>query len=166
MTNREYLSGLDNSELISWLSDQKEKSIAQTISKTDWGLFKNFQPSEFVCGCKKCEYSKPENVMDMDPKLLWILQAVRNKYKKAITITCGVRCEEYNNSLPNAVSNSYHLPSFKKAADFYISGVTSTEAGRDEVIAFMKQLPGFKYAYHNKNGSSPLMGAAVHVEVK
>lgn len=162
MTNKEKILSLVGEQFNKWL----DAKMPEATTSTDWSLFPNFQPSEFVCSCGKCNYSKAENVMDMDPKLLWILQAVRNRYKKSIKITCGVRCKTFNDSLPNAVANSYHLPTYKKAADFYIQGVTSSEAGRDEVVAFMKLLPGYKYAYHNKSGSSPLMGAAIHIEVK
>ena len=99
----------------------------------------------------------------MDYKLLFILQAVRNKFG-VVQITSGYRCQTYNDSLKGSIKNSYHVK--KKAADFYISGKTSTMKGREEIVAYLKTLPGYKYAYHNKDGSYPNMGSAVHVEVK
>lgn len=123
-----------------------------------WKKFPNFKPNEFACGCG-CQ----KEVWDMDENLLWILQAVRNKYG-LVKITSGYRCQKYNDSLKGSVKDSYHIK--KKAADFYIAGRTETEAGREEIIAFMSKLPGFKYAYHNKGGKYPNMGSAVHVEVK
>jgi len=160
MTNRDLLQGKSNMELVAWLDD----TISEQPGETDWSLFPNFAPYEFKCPCGKCEMSTDEGVMDMDYKLMFILQTVRNKYGKKMTITSGGRCPEYNATLSNAVENSYHCK--KKAADFVIAGVTPTESGRNEVVAFMKKLPGYKYSYHNVGGKYPKMGQAIHIEVK
>lgn len=126
------------------------------LSDIQWTLImKNFKPSEFKCpcGCTK--------VGNIDETLGWILQAVRNKYG-AVEITCGNRCQKYNDSLQGSVKNSYHIK--KKAVDFYIKGKNDTKKGREEVIAYMKTLPNFKYAYHN-DGTKAYMGKAIHIEV-
>lgn len=161
MTNRELLQKKDSVELVSWL----EEPVAEPskVPATNWADFPNFQPSEFLCPCGKCGFSTLEGVQDMDYKLLFILQSVRKKYGKPMSITSGARCETYNATLPNADKNSYHMK--KKASDFYIAGVTSTEAGRNEVVAFMKQLTGYKYSYHNIGRKYPKMGSAIHIEV-
>lgn len=132
------------------------------MTRACWTKFRNFRPEEFKCGCGKCNASI--EYVDMDCSLIFILQAVRDKYGKSVNITSGFRCYTYNKSLPGAVTNSRHLSG--KAADFNISGgKTKTVAGREEVIAFMKTLPNFRYAYHNVNGNHPNMGNSIHVEV-
>jgi len=128
------------------------------MNKTCWENFPNFKPSEFKCNCG----CSPE-VINMDCQLLFILQAVRNKYKTPVHITSGYRCQKYNDSLEGAVKESYHVK--RKAADFYINGITNTASKRGEIIAFMKTLPGYRYAYHNE-GKHPNMGNSIHIEVK
>lgn len=144
--------------------------VKGVVYGTDWGAFPNFKPEEFVCKCGKCKFSKPENVMNMNPYLLVFLQYERKKTGKAVVITCGSRCKEYNDSLKDSVPDSQHLGEREdgeegnNAGDFYIAGVTSTEAGRDNIIKDAKSFPKYKYAYHNKNGKFPNMGSACHAE--
>lgn len=92
-------------------------------------------------------------------QLLKNLQSVRNKYGP-VTITSGLRCKKYNNSLIGSISNSRHTKG--KAVDLYIAGVTDTKAGRQKVIKFWYTLPKANYAYSD----TPNMGNAVHVDVK
>jgi len=160
MTYREKLSAMSNSDLADWLGEQIGEQAG-----TDWTMFPNFSKAEFVCTCGKCEYSTPEGVANLNPHLLTALQFLRNYYGKPVKITCGARCVEYNNSLSNSVKNTSKHTTLD-AADFYIQGVTSTEAGRDEVVKILKAFPKFNYAYHNKNGSTPQMGSAVHGDYK
>lgn len=123
---------------------------------------KNFKLEEFKCECeaKYCtEYPKLINV-----QLLKNLQSVRTHFKKPITVTSGVRCKGYNNSLVGSIPNSRHTKG--KALDIYVSGVTSTETGRKKVKDYWKQLKGYNYTYCNIGGSNPNMGNAVHVDVK
>ena len=144
--------------------EPKVEIVSEVRYGTKWADFPSFKPSEFTCPCGKCDMSKAEGVEDMDYKLLFILQSIRNKYGKPVVITSGARCKTFNASLSNADANSYHMK--KKAADFYIAGITSTEKGRNEVVAYLKTLAGFKYAYHNVGGKYQKMGSAVHIEVK
>lgn len=162
MTNRELLQSKNSADLVKWL----EEPVAEVnkVPATNWADFPNFSPSEFLCPCGKCAFSTVEGVQDMDYKLLFILQSVRRKYGKPMSITSGARCEEYNATLSNADPKSYHME--RKASDFYIKGITSTEAGRNEIVAFMKTLAGYKYSYHNIKGKYPKMGSAIHVEVE
>lgn len=129
------------------------------MTKAFWDEIPNFKPSEFKCKCG-CE----KECLDMDALLIVILQNARIKWGKPITITSGHRCQKYNDSLKNSIKNSYHVK--KKAADFYIAGVTDTEKGRDEVAKFLKQQVGFKYCYYKHDGKNDWMGNAIHIEVK
>lgn len=130
--------------------------------------FPNFKDSEFKCPCG-CG-----SKTGVDTALLVILQTVRNKYKKPVNITSGIRCQKYNDSLDGSVTNSDHVKGC--AADFYIAGVTDTLAKRKEIISYMKDFPNFKYAYCDgyilyANGTSKTynakwMGRSIHVSVE
>lgn len=92
-------------------------------------------------------------------QLLKNLQSVRNKFGP-VTITSGLRCKKYNNSLVGSISTSRHTKG--KAVDLYIAGVTDTKAGRQKVIKYWYTLPNANYAY----SGTPNMGNAIHVDVK
>ena len=163
MTVRDHLSQMSTAEIATLLDSEYVPSEKPKKRKARWELFPNFKPSEFVCPCGKCEMSKPEVAEENVPEeLLFIAQATRNVHGMMI-ITCGGRCKEFNDSLPNADPNSKHLT--WEAIDFYIPNVTNTVAGRNNVLNFQKKLPGFKYGYHNSNGKYPRMGSAIHVNV-
>lgn len=129
---------------------------------------KNFSITEFKCHCggKYCtgypSYMKASVIKN--------LQAVRTKFGKPITVTCGLRCADYNKQLTGSVSNSKHLSG--KAVDFYQAGTTDTLAHRKLLIAFLKTLKEHSYSYGNgiaSNGTkpnAPNMGNAVHTDVK
>lgn len=131
------------------------------MTKTFWNDIPNFKPSEFKCKCG-CE----TECSDMDALLVVMLQNARLKWGKPITITSGHRCTKYNNSLltKGAVKNSYHVK--KKAADFFIPGVTDTEKGRKEVAKWLKAQAGYRNSYYMYDGKYTWMGNAIHVEVK
>lgn len=117
---------------------------------------KYFKKGEFKCECRGryCNgYPVPIN-----PKLVWILEELRKYYGKPITITSGIRCQRYNDSLRGSVPNSVHR--LGGAADFYIPGVTTSWAGREAVKRKCYAL-GAKYCYHGTAN----MGNAVHVNV-
>lgn len=53
----------------------------------DWSQFENFESSEFACThCGKC---------DMHPRLILILQTMRDQLQKPIFISSGYRCAEH-----------------------------------------------------------------------
>jgi len=126
----------------------------------------NFTPQEFKCECggKYCT-GYP---VQMKATELYNLQTIRTHYGKPMRITSGLRCKGYNNSLKGSVKNSKHMTGF--AADFYIPGVTDTLAGRKSLIAYLKKLPHFDYAYSNGWCSlgygfkASYMGSAVHMQ--
>lgn len=129
---------------------------------------KNFSPEEFRCGCggRYCcgypNYMKPEE--------LKLIQAIRSHWGRPVTITCGLRCKPYNNSLRGSVKNSKHLSG--KALDFYQVGVTDTLANRKASLKWIKKQANFSYGYGNGINSTgyrvsaPYMGNALHVDVK
>lgn len=123
---------------------------------------KNFKLEEFKCECagKYCT----EYPMLLSTQLLKNLQSVRSHFGKAITITSGMRCKAFNNSLVGSIANSRHT--MGKALDIYVSGITDTESGRRKVMNYWKKLKGYNYTYSDIGGSNPYMGNAVHVDVK
>lgn len=121
---------------------------------------KNFKLGEFKCECGG-RYCTGYPVK-LNAQLLKNLQKVRNKYG-ATTITSGMRCKPYNNSLVGSSSTSRHMDG--KALDIY-NEKTRTEAGRKTVMKYVKKLKGHNYTYCNIGGSVPNMGNAVHFDVK
>lgn len=128
----------------------------------------SFSPEEFVCECNGrycCGYPTY-----MKAKQLKHMQAIRDHYNKPITITCGMRCKRYNNSLRGSISNSRHLSGL--ACDFYQKGVTDTLANRKKAIKYIKKLANHNYTYGNginSNGygvNAPYMGNALHTDTK
>lgn len=98
---------------------KKEGTYAKG-SKTK--LSANFNSSEFDCHGNGC---CTETLID--PKLVEILQKIRNHFGKAITITSGYRCPTHNSKVSRA-KNSYHTKG--QAADFTVSGVTPREVAK------------------------------------
>lgn len=78
-------------------------------------LSSNFTVSEFACN----DGSAPVFVA---PALVEVLQKIRTKFGKAVTITSGYRTPTYNTKV-GGVSNSQHV--LGTAADIVVSGVTS-----------------------------------------
>lgn len=162
-TNREYLEAKTSAEIGDWLDEERvAPTPAPARKKADWSKFPNFRPSEFVCPCGKCEMSDPKYAEEHVPEeILFIAQTTRNYYGKPLNISSGGRCQAYNDSLKGSVKNSPHCTF--SAIDFGITGVTNTVSGRNDVCAFMKKLPYYKYSYHNSNGKYPNMGSCIHV---
>lgn len=94
----------------------------------------------------------------MSPKLISILETMRSYYGRPITITSGMRCKRYNNSLTGSIPNSPHR--YGNAADLYIESKSDTRAGRAAIKRLAYKL-GAAYCY----SETPNMGRAVHVNV-
>jgi hypothetical protein len=96
------------------------------------------------------------------------LQSIRDHFGKPMTVTCGMRCRPYNNSLRGSITNSKHLTGY--ATDFYMAGVTDTLANRKKAIAWIKKLPNHNYTYGNGINSygyrlaASYMGNALHTD--
>ena len=73
---------------------------------------KNFRRSEFSCPCG-CGKDRP-----IDPKLIYLLQSLRNKIDRPIYISIGggIRCKAYNRRI-GGYPTSAHL--FGKAVDIH-----------------------------------------------
>lgn len=121
---------------------------------------KNFKLEEFKCECGG-RYCTGYPVK-LNAQLLKNLQKVRTAYG-ATTITSGMRCKLYNNSLVGSSPTSRHMDG--KALDI-VNPKTQTEAGRKTVMKYVKKLKGHNYTYCNIGGNYPNMGNAVHFDVK
>lgn len=127
----------------------------------------NFTPAEFRCDCGDRYCSGYPTYMR--PEVLKNIQAIRNHWNVPITVTCGMRCKGYNNSLQGSIYNSKHLTG--QAIDFYQKGVTDTLANRKAAIKWIKTLPNHNYTYgdgYNSSGyavSAPYMGNALHTDI-
>ena len=66
-----------------------------------WDEIKYFKKSEFNCKCG-C------GLNNIDLKLVKILDEIREHFEKLMTITCGTRCQKYNDSLRGSIKNSKH----------------------------------------------------------
>lgn len=129
--------------------------------------FPNFEQWEFACkdGCGR-------NIVD--GRILYMLQFVRNRYKKPVVVTSATRCAKYNASLPGSIVSSDHIKG--KAVDFSIEGRTGTLEARKGIIRELSAFPGFKYGYCNgwilyADGreavkKAPNMGNSIHISVK
>lgn len=128
----------------------------------------NFKPEEFKCECNGRYCSGYPTYMK--PAQLTNLQTIRNKYKKPMTITSGMRCKGYNNAIGGSIANSKHL--LGQATDFYMQGVTDTLANRKSFIRYAKNLPNTTYIYGNGINSygnsiyAPYMGNAIHYDTQ
>ena len=80
-------------------------------------LSENFDSSEFKCHC--CG-ELPEH--GMNPHLIELLQAIREKMGKSITITSGYRCQKHNEKVSGA-KHSQHV--LGNAADIQMAGVNA-----------------------------------------
>jgi len=82
-------------------------------------LSENFDSGEFKCHC--CG-KLPEH--GMNPKLIELLQAIREKIGKSISITSGYRCESHNKDCGGA-KHSQHV--LGNAADIKVAGMAAHE---------------------------------------
>ena len=121
---------------------------------------RNFDLDEFKCDCKG-KYCTGYPVI-LNSQLLKNIQSIRTKFGST-TITSGLRCQRYNDSIPGSIKGSYHVKG--KAIDF-ANNTTNTLAGRRTVMAYWRKLPKAGYTYCNENGNYPNMGNAVHIQVK
>lgn len=127
---------------------------------------KNFKPEEFKCECggKYCT-GYPSYMKKVE---LENLQSIRAHFGKPMTVTCGLRCKPYNDSLRGSIQNSKHLSGY--ACDFYMPGVTDTLANRKAAIKWIKKLPNHNYTYGNginsagASISAGYMGNALHTD--
>lgn len=97
-------------------------------------LSENFDSSEFKC---KCCGGLPEN--GMNPKLIELLQAIREKIGKSITVISGYRCEKHNHKVGGA-KHSQHV--LGNAADVRVHGAEPDDFQHWLVLNFNKECGG------------------------
>ena len=133
--------------------------MSKYVLDNEWGTkYPSFKKSNFKCPCGKCNgYGN-----GIATTLVKILQDLRNKYGKPITISSGYRCPSHNKKV-GGTTNSKHTQGL--AADFYMSGFNS-QSTRVNVINELKKTPYYRYAYCNVNGNYPNMGNVVHIDTK
>ena len=66
-------------------------------------LSKNFSKSEFYCKCGDCPPDSPH------PRLVLLLQKIRDNTGQSLRINSGIRCHAHNQSVGGS-RNSYHIP--------------------------------------------------------
>lgn len=127
----------------------KEDGLAGSESNKAYNEFRNikyFNYSEFTCHCG-CGYNR------VDIRLVKILDNIREHYGKPAIITSGVRCEKHNREV-GGVEGSWHTK--RKAADFYINGVSSSELNR--YCSILRDQGVLRYCYAIDSG-------AVHIDI-
>lgn len=118
---------------------------------------KNFKLEEFKCECNGRYCTGYPSYLNRD--LLDNLQELRDKYNAPMTITSGMRCRWYNDSLVGSIPNSKHTKG--KAIDFY-GTMTNSKSKRQAAIKEWYKKKNANYAYSD----TPNMGTSVHVDVK
>lgn len=127
----------------------KEDGLAGSETNKAYNEFRNinyFKYSEFTCHCG-CGYNR------VDIRLVKILDNIREHYGKPAIITSGVRCEKHNREV-GGVKGSWHTK--RKAADFYINGVSSSELNR--YCSILRDQGVLRYCYAIDSG-------AVHIDI-
>ena len=126
-----------------------QDGLAGYNTKTAYANFdgiKYFKYKEFTCHCG-CGYNT------IDIRLVKILDDIRKHYGKAAIITSGVRCEKHNKEV-GGVQGSWHTK--RKAADFYINGISSSELNR--YCSILRDQGLLRYCYAIDSG-------AVHIDI-
>lgn len=93
-------------------------------------ISRNFSYSEFelspTAKAHRIDNSIPSDVKPHVKELVTaVLQPLRNRVDKVITISSGYRCKEVNDLTPGSSSTSQHVKG--EAADIKIAGMTSLE---------------------------------------
>lgn len=115
-----------------------------------WNNIKYFKKSEFDCKCG-C------GLNNIDLRLVKILDEIREYFEKPMLITCGCRCQKYNDSLKSSIKNSKHIQG--RAADIWISGLN-----KEELLSRCKdyvKCGRANYTYTNESN----MKYAVHIDI-
>ena len=94
-------------------------------------LTENIRLKELTCRCGCAHHVFYETEIRV---LAYMLQEIRDHFKKPIIVTSGMRCSRHNANVKGAAS-SYHM--IGMAADFYIKGVNLHEV-HEGVLDLMK----------------------------
>lgn len=126
-----------------------QDGLAGTQTKEAYKNFNGiqyFNYGEFTCHCG-CGYNT------IDIRLVKILDDIRKRFGKPAIITSGVRCEKHNREV-GGVEGSWHTK--RKAADFYINGISSSELNR--YCSILRDQGLLRYCYAIDSG-------AVHIDI-
>ncbi len=96
-------------------------------------LSENFQRSEFKCKCNNCNFNT------VDVELIRLLETVRARFGKPVTITSAARCASHNKAVGGS-DTSQHL--LGKAADIVVKDTPPSEVF-EFVTAHMPNKGGF-----------------------
>lgn len=127
----------------------KQDGLAGTQTKEAYKNFNGiqyFNYGEFTCHCG-CGYNT------IDIRLVKILDDIRKRFGKPAIITSGVRCEKHNREV-GGVQGSWHTK--RKAADFYINGISSKEL--NNYCSILRDQGLLRYCYAIDSG-------AVHIDI-
>ncbi len=127
-----------------------------------WQTIKHFDPREMRCPCGKCGGFPKEP----EEKLMRTLDDIREHFGVPITIVplppndphaggSGVRCQEYNDSLPGSVPNSRHVQG--KAADIIVRGFSGSAV--EAYCQSLVRLGKLRFCYVIGGGNS------VHIDI-
>lgn len=116
-------------------------------------LSANFKSTEFDCHGKGCCTTTP-----IDPKLVELLQNIRDHFGVSVNLNCGYRCPVHNAQVSGASKTSKHMEGL--AADIVVKGVHPVRVAR-----YIETIPGFVgrigcYTYDDKGSGF------VHVDVR
>lgn len=131
---------------------------------------KYFKVKEFRCNCKAKYCTGYPATLDIH--LLNNLDETREHFGRSMTITSGLRCEKYNNTLKGSSKTSRHLKG--KAIDSVVSGYKTLEKRKIVIDYWIKTFKESRYGYCNgyektKNSSGSVnasnMGKAIHLDI-
>lgn len=94
-------------------------------------LSQNFKSTEFDCNGKGCCTTTP-----IDPKLVEVLQNIRDHFAVSVHLNCGYRCPKHNAAVSGASARSKHMEGL--AADIVVRGVHPVSVAR-----YIETIPGF-----------------------
>ena len=131
----------------------EEATPAPETSDDFWDEIEYFDREEFRCPCNEC------NGFPVEPKenLVRAVDEMRREFGSPVIVVppdghsggSGVRCQEYNDSLPGSVANSRHVQG--KAADFSAPGVPASTI--EAYLAKIKANGTIRYWYKIGTGS-------------
>lgn len=82
-------------------------------------LSEHFTTDEMACRCGKCSYSTDDGIIaHVSPRLILLLEDIRDAVGRPIVISSGLRCPEHNKAV-GGEDNSTHLRG--EAADIKVS---------------------------------------------
>lgn len=94
----------------------------------------------------------PSDIVNVDERLLTLLENIRNHVGKPVHLNSGYRSPEYNAMLKNASPRSQHCHG--KAADIWVEGVTP------------KQIADIAECYLGSSGGIGIYKTFTHVDVR